>query len=125
MVIIKMFSHIRNLYRSHSFHCSIRRFKKVGEQIEVLWFSLLIVLALLTSSCSINEAKKIAAIAERSVEEFHVLFNAKKYSEIYIQADDTFRRSGSETDFVYMMNKVLPNVKTKFRSIYGGDCCPC
>ena len=64
---------------------------------------LLIALLVLSSACSLTKGK---ATAEAAVVKFHDQFNAGKFQEIYSQADEGFKKSVSEDDFIAMLEGV-------------------
>ena len=61
------------------------------------------------SSCSLTKGK---GIAEAAVVKFHDQFNAGKYHEIYENADDGFKKSVSESDFVGLLEAVKRKLGT-------------
>jgi hypothetical protein len=64
---------------------------------------LLIGLLVLISACSLTKGK---ATAEAAAVKFHNQFNAGKFQEIYAQADEGFKKSVSENDFIAMLEAV-------------------
>lgn len=67
---------------------------------------------LLTISCS--SLMKGKELAEPAVEKFHAQFNEEKYSEIYNQADDEFKKSVTEqqlTELLMAVRRKLGTVK--------------
>jgi len=83
--------------------------------------SLVLVALLLTaaSACSLTKGK---GIAEAAVVKFHDQFNAGQYHEIYEQADEAFKKSASEDEFVALLEAVhrkLGTVKQAHSSGWG------
>lgn len=83
--------------------------------------SLVLVALLLTaaSACSLTRGK---GIAEAAVVKFHDQFNAAQYHEIYEQADQAFKKSASEDEFVALLEAVhrkLGTVKQAHSSGWG------
>jgi hypothetical protein len=83
--------------------------------------SLVLVALLLTaaSACSLTRGK---GIAEAAVVKFHEQFNAGQYHEIYEQADEAFKKSASEDEFVALLEAVhrkLGTVKQAHSSGWG------
>ena len=83
--------------------------------------SLVLVALLLTaaSACSLTRGK---GIAEAAVVKFHDQFNAGQYHEIYEQADEAFKKSASEDEFVALLEAVhrkLGTVKQAHSSGWG------
>ena len=71
------------------------------------------------SSCSLTKGK---GIAEAAVVKFHDQFNAGQYHEIYEQADEGFKKSASEDEFVALLEAVhrkLGTVKQAHSSGWG------
>jgi hypothetical protein len=66
---------------------------------------LIVVAALLitANSCSFTKGK---GIAEAAVKQFHNQFNDEKFHEIYSQADEEFKNSASEADFIALLEAV-------------------
>jgi hypothetical protein len=80
---------------------------------------LVVGLLALSSACSLTKGK---AIAEAAVVKFPDQFNAGKYQEIYAQADEGFKKSASEDDFVPLLEAVqrkLGTVKETHSSSWG------
>ena len=87
---------------------------------------LVLVAALLavSSSCSLTKGK---GIAEAAVVKFHDQFNAGQYHEIYEQADDAFKKSASEDEFVALLEAVrrkLGTVKQAHSAGWGVNATP-
>jgi hypothetical protein len=82
----------------------------------------LVLVALLwtaASACSLTRGK---GIAEAAVVRFHDQFNAAQYHEIYEQADQAFKKSASEDEFVALLEAVhrkLGTVKEAHSSGWG------
>jgi len=88
--------------------------------------SLVLVALLLTaaSACSLARGK---GIAEAAVVKFHDQFNAAQYHEIYEQADQAFKKSMSEDEFVALLEAVhrkLGTVKEAHSSGWGVNATP-
>ena len=67
------------------------------------------VLLAAASACSLAKGK---GIAEKAVAQFHEQFNARQYHEIYVQADDDFKKSASEADFTALLEAVQRKLGT-------------
>jgi len=82
----------------------------------------LVLVALLLAfagSCSLAKGK---GIAEAAALKFHDQFNAGRYHDIYGQADDGFKKSVSEDDFIALLEAVrrkLGTVKQAHSSGWG------
>ena len=88
--------------------------------------SLVLVALLLTaaSACSLARGK---GIAEAAVVKFHDQFNAAQYHEIYEQADQAFKKSASEDEFVALLEAVhrkLGTVKEAHSAGWGVNATP-
>lgn len=82
------------------------------------------VLLAVGSSCSLTKGK---GIAEAAVVKFHDQFNAGQYHEIYEQADDAFKKSASEDEFVALLEAVhrkLGTVKQAHSAGWGVNATP-
>ena len=82
------------------------------------------VLLAVSSSCSLTKGK---GIAEAAVVKFHDQFNAGQYHEIYEQADDAFKKSASEDEFVALLEAVhrkLGTVKQAHSAGWGVNATP-
>jgi uncharacterized protein DUF3887 len=64
------------------------------------------VFLLLNCSCSIKGITKGKEISESSVEQIHNQYNAGRLDEVYAQADEEFRKSTSEKDFLTLFEAV-------------------
>ena len=88
-------------------------------------FVVALVLAIsVSSSCSLTKGK---GIAEASVERFHSQYNAGRFSEIYSQADDQFKKSTTEADFMALLtalNRKLGTVKQSSQAGWGVNATP-
>ena len=85
---------------------------------------LIALLLALGSACSLTKGK---GIAEAAVVKFHDQFNAGQYHEIYEQADDAFKKSASEDEFVALLEAVhrkLGTVKQAHSSGWGVNATP-
>jgi hypothetical protein len=49
---------------------------------------------------------KIKAVAEQSVEEFHSQLDSERYSDIYTQADEDFKKASSQEEVEKLMRAV-------------------
>jgi hypothetical protein len=66
-------------------------------------------------------------LAEAAVVQFHNQFNAGKFHDIYAQADDEFKKSASEADFVTLLEAVhrkLGTVKQSNPTGWGVNATP-
>ena len=52
------------------------------------------------ASCSLTKSK---GIAEDAVKQFHDRYNAGKFHEIYLEADEGFKKAASEADFTAIL----------------------
>jgi hypothetical protein len=80
---------------------------------------LLIGLLTLSSACSLTKGK---ATAEAAVVKFHDQFNAGKYQEIYAEADEGFKSSVTEDQWVALLEAVqrkLGSVKESHSTGWG------
>ena len=68
----------------------------------------------LTISCS--SIMKGKELAEPAVANFHAQFNAEKYSEIYDQADDEFKKSVNEKEWIELLEAVHRKLGTVTKS---------
>lgn|SRR5882724_10039925 len=85
---------------------------------------LVALLLALGSACSLTKGK---GIAEAAVVKFHDQFNAGQYHEIYQQADDAFKKSASEDEFIALLEAVhrkLGTVKQAHSSGWGVNAMP-
>lgn len=76
------------------------------------------------SACSLTKGK---GIAEAAVVRFHDQFNAAQYHQIYEQADEGFKKSVSEDEFVALLEAVhrkLGTVKNAHSSGWGVNATP-
>lgn len=55
-------------------------------------------------------------LAEPAVVNFHAQFNAEKYSEIYNQADDEFKKSVNEKEWIELLEAVHRKLGTVTKS---------
>jgi len=68
--------------------------------------TILIIIAILlvaANACSLTKGK---GIAEAAVAQFHTQYNAGQFREIYGQADEEFKKSASEDEFVALLEAV-------------------
>lgn len=72
---------------------------------------------LASSSCSSAEGK----IAEAAVTQFHKQYNAGQFQEIYSQADEGFKKSHNETDFVAILEALRHKLGTVNQSSPRGS----
>ncbi len=72
------------------------------------------VFLVLTISCS--SIMKGKELAEPAVGNFHAQFNAEKYSEIYNQADDEFKKAVTEKDWTELLSAVHRKLGTVNKS---------
>ena len=81
--------------------------------------SLVIITVLLVTcnSCSLTKGK---GIAEAAVAQFHNQYNAGQFREIYNQADEGFKKSASETDFVTLLEALRRKLGTVSQSNQAG-----
>ena len=70
-----------------------------------------------SSSCSLTKGK---GIAEAGVAQFHNQYNAGRFHEIYSQADEEFRKSTSEPDFVAFLEALRRKLGTVNQSNQAG-----
>lgn len=88
---------------------------------------ILIIIAVLlvaANSCSLTKGK---GIAETAVAQFHSQYNAGQFHEIYNQADEEFRKSASEADFIALLealHRKLGMVKQSNQSGWGVNATP-
>lgn len=83
-----------------------------------------VTLIAVTSSCSLTKSK---GIAEAAVVKFHNQYNAGQFHEIYIQADDGFRKAASEEDFIAFLeaaHRKLGTVKQSNPAGWGVNVTP-
>jgi hypothetical protein len=69
----------------------------------------IVVIAVLTASCSLTKGKEQA---ERAVEQFHQQFNAGQYREIYQQGDAKFKEAATEAEFVQLLEAIRRKLGT-------------
>lgn len=78
----------------------------------MIWLAMLASVAFLFSGCaSFDKAKETA---ERSVPEFHSRLNSERYSDIYAEADEDFKKSASQEGvekFLRAVHQKLGKVK--------------
>ena len=75
-----------------------------------IWLVILVNVACLLSGCaSMGESKEIAA---RAVEVFHSQLDSERYSEIYAQADEDFKKSSSQEEFEKLARAVHQKLGT-------------
>lgn len=81
--------------------------------------SILVVAALLlaASSCSLTKGK---GISEAAVAQFHNQYNAGQFHEIYEQADDEFKKAGTEEQFVTLLEALRKKLGTVKQSEQTG-----
>jgi len=75
-------------------------------------------------ACSLTKGK---GIAEAAVVKFHDQFNAGQYHEIYGEADEGFKKSASEDDFIALLEAVrrkLGTVKQAHSAGWGVNATP-
>ncbi len=85
---------------------------------------ILIALLVICNSCSLTKGK---GIAEAAVAQFHSQYNAEQFREIYAQADNEFKKSASETDFVTLLealHRKLGTVKQSNETGWGVNATP-
>jgi hypothetical protein len=85
---------------------------------------LVVLLFAVGSACSLTKGK---GIAEAAVVKFHDQFNAGQYHEIYEQADEGFKKSASEDDFIALLEAVrrkLGTVKQAHSAGWGVNATP-
>ncbi len=89
---------------------------RVGENRKPI---LIIVAVLLVAgnSCSLTKGK---GIAEAAVAQFHNQYNAGQFREIYSQADEGFRKSASEAEFVALLEALHRKLGTVKKSNQAG-----
>ena len=90
--------------------------KLISAKLKVI---LLVVLLALSSACSLTKGK---ATAEAAVIKFHERFNAGKYQEIYADADEGFKSSVTEDQWVALLETVqrkLGSVKESHSTSWG------
>ena len=82
-------------------------------------FSLMVVIAVLAtgSSCSFTKGK---GMAEAAVAQFHNQYNAGQFQEIYAQADEEFKKSASEADFVSLLEALRRKLGTVGKAEQAG-----
>jgi uncharacterized protein DUF4019 len=80
------------------------------ETRRILAWILIGALLVSTSSCSLTKGKEIA---EHGVVQFHNQFNAGQYHEIYVQADEDFRKATSEADTIALFEAVRRKLGTQ------------
>lgn len=78
-----------------------------------------IIFLFLTISCS--SMMKGQQLAESAVENFHSQFNAGKYSEIYYQADDEFKKSVTEKEWIELLEAVRRKLGTVTNATSSGS----
>ena len=64
-----------------------------------LWMGLFLSLA----ACSFGESMKTA---ENAVQQFHSRYNARQYHDMYMDADQMFRESGSEASLAELLDAI-------------------
>ena len=72
-------------------------------------FVVVTVIVVGSSSCSFTKSKQVA---EDAVKKLHNQYNAGQYHEIYSQADEEFRKTVKEADFVNMLEHVHSKLGT-------------
>jgi hypothetical protein len=76
----------------------------------VLTSLLLLTLTLaITTSCSLSKSKEIS---EAAVKRFHDQFNAGKYTDIYTEADEEFKKVATEQELVDLLQAVQRKLGT-------------
>lgn len=65
--------------------------------------SLLLIIGLSLSSCSVSEKRQFA---EYAVAELHQRMNEEAYQNIYEETDDEFKKSTTETNFLTLMKTI-------------------
>jgi hypothetical protein len=73
---------------------------------------------ILTISCS--SMMKGKELAEPAVENFHAQFNAEKYSDIYKAADEEFKKSVTEKEFIELLAAINRKLGTVNKSDSAG-----
>lgn len=73
-----------------------------------------IIFFFVTISCT--SMMKGKQLAEPAIENFHAQFNAKQFGEIYNQADDEFKKSVSEKEFLEFLEAVHRKLGTVTKS---------
>ncbi|MFL6335385.1 MAG: hypothetical protein ACJ754_18895 [Pyrinomonadaceae bacterium] len=64
------------------------------------------------SSCSLTGLTKGKGLAETAVAHFHEQYNAGQFREIYAEADEEFKKSASEADFLALLEALRRKLGT-------------
>jgi len=78
---------------------------------------LIAALLLAISSCSFTKGK---GLGEAAVAQFHEQYNSGQFYEIYNQADEDFKKSGTEANFVEMLEALRRKLGTVKQSTQTG-----
>ena len=79
---------------------------KTGQTLKVLFIAALLVAI---SSCNFTKGK---AQGESAVAQFHKQFNDGQFHDIYIQADEDFKKAADEASFVELLEAVRRKLGT-------------
>jgi hypothetical protein len=74
----------------------------------------LLMLAVVLGGCSFGEDRDHG---EQAVKQFHELFAAERYAEIYVQTTEDFREAATETEF----GEFLGAVRRKLGNVRGSE----
>lgn len=77
-----------------------------------LCFVILVALLVTGSSCSLTAVTKGKGTAEAAVAQFHNQYNAGQLREIYDQADEAFKKSGSDAQFISILEAMRRKLGT-------------
>ncbi len=75
----------------------------------------LLILALLLAACgacSLPALTNGKGIGEAAVAQFHSRYNAGRYHEIYMEADEEFRKSATEEEFITLLEAIKRKLGT-------------
>lgn len=73
---------------------------------------ILVALLVAGSSCSLTAITKGKGTAEDAVAQFHNQYNAGQFREIYDQADEAFKKSGSDAEFIPILEAMRRKLGT-------------